>query len=273
VDRLRRDLQEADAIAIVGGGYIGLEAAATLVKLGRRVTILEAQPRLLTRVSGPPISQFLAAKHASHGVELKLQAVIAGMQGRNNRVRSVALADGSELQADLVIVGIGMEPNTGPLAAAGAAISNGVRVDAQCRTSLPDVLAIGDCTLQPNRFSATGWARLESVPNAMDQAAVAARVLMGESAAHDSVPWFWSDQYDTKLQTVGLAPGYDVVAVRGDPACGSFSVVYLRGGRIAALDCVNSPRDFIQGRQLVAQGVSADAQAIASTPQLKALVG
>ena len=271
VDRVRVDLRAAESLVIIGGGYIGLEAAATLVKMGKRVTLIEAQPRLLTRVSGAPISQFLAEQHSSHGVVLKMQAAVARLEGRGNRVRTVMLADGTELRAELVIVGIGMEPNTEPLAAAGAEISNGVRVDAQCRTCLPDVMAIGDCTSHPSRFSASEWARLESVPNAMDQAAAAARVLMGESIAQDSVPWFWSEQYDTKLQTVGLAQGYDGLALRGEPESGSFSVVYLRGGRIVALDCVNSPRDFVQGKTLVSRGVAADARAIAATAELKTL--
>lgn len=271
VDRVRMDLRAAETLVIIGGGYIGLEAAATLVKLGKGVTLVEAQPRLLTRVSGPPISQFLASLHSGHGVVLKMQAAVARLEGRGNRVHTVVLADGTELPADLVIVGIGMEPNIEPLAAPGAAINHGVCVDAQCRTSLPDVLAIGDCTSHPSRFSASGWARLESVPNAMDQATVAARVMMGESVAQDSVPWFWSEQYDTKLQTVGLAQGYDDLALRGEPESGSFSVVYLRGGRIVALDCVNSPRDFVQGKTLVSRGVAADARAIAATAELKAL--
>lgn len=238
-------------IVVIGGGYIGLEAAAVLRKAGKPVVLLEALDRVLARVAGEPLSRFFEAEHRSHGVDLRLGVRIAAIEG-DERVTGVRLDDGSMIPADLVIVGIGISPAVEPLRTAGAQGDNGVLVDAQQRTNLPDIYAVGDCALHHNNFVGGAAVRLESVQNANDQATVAAKHIVGvESAAYDAVPWFWSNQYDLKLQTVGLSAGFDDCILRGDPATRSFSVVYLKQGRVMALDCVNATKDYVQGRALV----------------------
>lgn len=255
VDALAAELPGVARIAVIGGGYIGLEAAAVLAKLGKAVTVIEAQPRVLARVAGEPLSRFFEAEHRAHGVDLRLGVAVECIEGEG-RATGVRLSGGEVVAADLVIVGIGIVPAVGPLLAAGAAGGNGVTVDAGCRTTLPDVFAIGDCAAHANRFAGGATIRLESVQNANDMANTVARVLTGEPASYDAVPWFWSNQYDLKLQTVGLSAGHDAAIVRGDPATRSFSVVYLRGGRVIALDCVNRVKDYVQGRRLVEEGAA-----------------
>lgn len=243
---------KAQHIVVVGGGYIGLEAAAVLRKAGKPVVLLEALDRVLARVASEPLSRFFEAEHRARGVDLRTGVQIAGLEGAGGHVAGVRLADGSIIPADLVIVGIGIVPAIEPLLRAGAACGNGVVVDAQCRTSLPDIYAVGDCAQHANRFAGGAMIRLESVQNANDQATVAAKYIAGvESAAYDAVPWFWSNQYDLKLQTVGLSLGYDQCVVRGDRATPSFSVIYLKDGAVIALDCVNAVKDYVQGRALV----------------------
>jgi len=221
---------------VIGGGYIGLEAAAVLSKLGKEVVLLEALDRVLARVAGEPLSRFFETEHRARGVEIRLNA-------------------GSEaVAADLTIVAIGIDPAAGPLLAAGAAGGNGVDVDEHCRTSLADVYAVGDCAAHVNRFAGGARIRLESVQNAHDQATVAARHISGRPQPYDAIPWFWSNQYDLRLQTVGLLHGHDDLVVRGDPARRSFSIVYLREGRVVALDCVNAVKDYAQGRKLILDG-------------------
>lgn len=256
-DRMRAELPTVDRAVVIGGGYIGLEAAAVLAKLGKQVVLLEALDRVLARVAGEPLSRFYEAEHRAHGVDVRLGAKVDCLLGEG-RVTGVRLADGEVLTAEMVIVGIGIVPAVEPLLAAGADGSNGVRVDAQCRTSLPDVFAIGDCALHANTFADNAMVRLESVQNANDQAAVVARIILGHDAAYHAVPWFWSNQYDLKLQTVGLSTGYDAAVLRGDPATRSFSVAYLREGRVIALDCVNAVKDYVQGRKLVETGAKLD---------------
>jgi len=251
VDRLALELLEAQRVVVIGGGYIGLESAATLRKLGKQVTVVEALDRVLARVAGEALSRFYERSHAAEGVELKLSAGVTRIEGRGGRVTGVRLADGTLLPADLVIVGIGIIAQVEPLRTAGAAVSNGVEVDGQCRTTLPDVFAVGDCAAHPNAFAAHPLIRLESIQNATDQAITVAKVIAGHSPSYDSVPWFWSEQYDLRLQTVGLSHGHDDVVLRGSPDARSFSVIYLKQGRVIALDCVNMPRDFTQGRHLV----------------------
>lgn len=258
VDQLLAELPAAGHVVVVGGGYIGLEAAAALTKQGKHVVVLEAMDRVLARVAGEALSRFYEAEHRAHGVEVRTGALVDCLDGRDGRVCGVRLAGGETLPADLVIVGIGIVPEVAPLLAAGADGGNGVRVDAQCRTSLADVFAIGDCALHHNGYADGAEIRLESVQNANDQANVVAKVLTGQPAHYDAVPWFWSNQYDLKLQTVGLSIGHDATVLRGDPATRSFSVVYLRGGRVIALDCVNATRDYVQGRRLVAEGIVAE---------------
>jgi len=271
VDQMMAELGDVARIAVVGGGYIGLEAAAVLAKLGKQVVVLEAQDRVLARVAGEALSRFFEAEHRAHGVDVRLGVQVEAIEGEA-RVTGVRLAGGEVIPAEMAIVGIGIVPAVEPLLAAGAAGGNGVLVDDQSRTSLPDVFAIGDCALHVNRYAADSAIRLESVQNANDQATVAAKTICGVEAGYDAVPWFWSNQYDLKLQTVGISAGHDDVVVRGDPAARSFSLIYLREGRVIALDCVNAVKDYVQGRKLVVEGLALDPAALAdATIPLKEL--
>src|SRR5688572_7726849 len=256
-----RDKADSDDIAaaladgakravVVGGGYIGLEAAAVLSKLGCEVVLLEMLDRVLGRVAGEDLSRFYEAEHRAHGVAIFLSAVIEAIEGEE-RVTGVRLASGETIACDLVVVGIGIVPSVGPLIAAGAAGANGVDVDPYCRTSLPDIYAIGDCAAHANPYANGSVVRLESVQNAHDMASTAAKAICGDLQPYDPVPWFWSNQYDLRLQTVGLSYGHDATVLRGDPGKRSFSVVYLRGGQVIALDCVNRTKDYVQGRKLI----------------------
>lgn len=275
VDRMMDELPATRRVVVIGGGYIGLEAAAVLNKLGRQVVVVEAQDRLLARVAGAPISRFFADEHRAHGVEIQFGASVVCIEEQDGRATGVRLADGEVLLANMVIVGIGIVPAVEPLLAAGieGAAAGGVAVDNVCRTSDAHIYAIGDCAAHVNAFAGDKVIRLESVQNATDQATVAAKAICGVLAPYHAVPWFWSNQYDLKLQTVGLSTGYDDLVVRGDVDTRSFSVVYLRYGQVIALDCVNAVRDYVQGRALVISGarVPAAALADAGTP-LKALV-
>lgn len=278
VDRMIAEMPVTRDVVVVGGGYIGLETAAVLSKGGKRVTVLEAQDRLLSRVAGPPIGDFFGAEHRARGVDVRTGVVVACIEERNGRATGVRLADGSVLPADMVIVGVGIVPAVQPLIAAGvaggAAGAGGVFVDAQCRTSAAGIYAVGDCAAHANTYADGATIRLESVQNAGDQAGVAARTICGVEAAYDAVPWFWSNQYDLKLQTVGLSMGYDDLVVRGDPEQRSFSVVYRRGGRVVALDCVNATRDYVQGRGLVASRARVEREQLADASlPLKMWVG
>ncbi len=251
-DRLMRELDAgAKRAVVIGGGYIGLEAAAVLTKFDVHVTLLEALPRVLARVAGESLSEFYQAEHRAHGVDLRTGAAMDRIEGDGVKVTGVRMADGSLLAADIVIVGIGIIPCIGPLIIAGAAGGNGVDVDEFCRTSLPDVYAIGDCAAHANDFADGAVIRLESVQNANDMATTAAKDICGVSVPYKATPWFWSNQYDLRLQTVGLSTGHDNAVLRGDPATRSFSVVYLKGGKVIALDCVNMVKDYVQGKKLV----------------------
>ncbi|MDX5985099.1 NAD(P)/FAD-dependent oxidoreductase [Sphingomonas echinoides] len=250
VDRIMAELPSVTKVVVIGGGYIGLEAAAVLSKLGKAVTVLEAQDRVLARVAGPALSQFIEAEHRAHGVDVRLGVVVDCVLGEAH-VTGVRLAGGEELAADLVIVGIGIVPAVQPLLAAGAEGVNGVAVDAECRTSLQDIFAIGDCALHANAYADDLPIRLESVQNATDMATTVAKVITGAAEPYDAVPWFWSNQYDIRLQTIGISAGHDAEVVRGDPATRSFSIVYLKQGRVVALDCLNATRDYVQGKALV----------------------
>ncbi len=251
VDAMQGELDKVDNIVIIGGGYIGLEAAAVFAKLGKKVTLLEAFHRILSRVAGEPLSDFFEAEHRAHGVDLRTGVLLDHFTGEDGKVRAAVLEDGSEIPAGMVVVGIGIIPEVEVLEAAGAVCSNGVEVDDHCRTSLPHVYAIGDCALHANRFADGARLRLESVQNANDQATCAARTICGKGEPYAATPWFWSNQYDLKLQTVGLSLGYDQTVVRGDPAARSFSVIYLKDGKVIALDCVNAVKDYVQGKKLV----------------------
>ena len=244
-------------VAVIGGGYIGLEAAAVLTKLGCKVTLLEALPRVLARVAGPELSAFYEQEHRDHGVDLRTGVSVESLEGQG-RVTGVKLGDGSVVPADAVIVGIGIVPSVGPLLTAGAEGGNGINVDDHCRTSLADVYAIGDCAAFACDFAEGATMRVESVQNANDQATCVAKAICGEPARYHAFPWFWSNQYDLRLQTAGLSVGYDQTVIRGNPDDRSFSVVYLKAGRVIALDCVNMVKDYVQGRKLVEAEVSPD---------------
>ena len=273
VDRMVEELATTTRVAVIGGGYIGLEAAAVLAKLGKTVTVLEALDRVLARVAGEALSRFYEAEHRAHGVDVRLGARVEHIEGEDGRVTGVRLAGGEIVPAGMVIVGIGIVPAVEPLRAAGAEGGNGVAVDEHGRTSLPDIFAVGDCALHANPFAEGIPIRLESVQNANDMATVVARAIIGEPEPYHAVPWFWSNQYDLRLQTVGLSVGHDQEILRGDPASRAFSIVYLKQNRVIALDCVNSVKDYVQGRALVNGRVVADSRRLADAAvPLKSLV-
>jgi 3-phenylpropionate/trans-cinnamate dioxygenase ferredoxin reductase component len=260
-------------VAVIGGGYIGLEAAAVLRKLDKPVVLLEALPRVLARVAGEVLSRFYEAEHRAHGVDVRTGIGVIAIEGSGGHVSGVRLADDTVVTADMVIVGIGIIPSIAPLVAAGATCSNGVEVNAFCQTSLPNVYAIGDCAAHHNDFAEGAMVRLESVQNANDQASTVAKAICGAPLAYKATPWFWSNQYDLRLQTVGLSTNHDEAVLRGDTSTRNFSVVYLKQGRVIALDCVNKAGDFAQGRKLVEQGARLTAaQAADTTVALKTFV-
>lgn len=255
VDCMLAELGSVIQVVVVGGGYIGLEAAAALTKLGKPVTVLEAQDRVLARVAGEPLSRFYEAEHRAHGVTIRLGVTVDCIEARDGAVCGVRLDSGERLPCEMVIVGIGIVPAVEPLLAAGAEGGNGVFVDTHCRTTLPNVYAIGDCAAHRNPYADDAVIRLESVQNANDQAVVVAKNLTGQAEEYVSVPWFWSNQYDLKLQTVGLSAGYDRIIVRGMPDNRSFTLIYVKSDRIIAFDCVNATKDYVQGRALIGSDV------------------
>ncbi|WP_077146247.1 NAD(P)/FAD-dependent oxidoreductase [Sphingopyxis sp. KK2] len=271
-DAMKAASESAKQIVVIGGGYIGLEAAAVLRKAGKPVILLEALDRVLARVAGEELSRFYEKEHRDHGVDLRLGVQVAAIEGED-RATGVRLGTGEVIPADLIIVGIGIVPAVEPLVAAGAHGGNGVLVDHHCKTNLADIYAIGDCAAHENDFAEGAVIRLESVQNANDQANVVAKGICGDEARYHAIPWFWSNQYDLKLQTAGLSTGHDQTVLRGDVASRSFSVVYLRGGKVIALDCVNATKDYVQGRMLVTAGLEATAEQLADveTP-LKSLL-
>jgi len=261
-----RDKRDADAMmaaleagakkaVVIGGGYIGLEAAAVLRKLGCEVTVLEMQDRVLARVAGEELSRFYEAEHRRQGVDVRVSTGVSSVVGEDGRVTGVELDDGTVIDCDMVIVGIGIVPAVAPLIAAGAAGSNGVDVDVFCRTTLDDIYAIGDCAAHANDFADSAIIRLESVQNANDMANTVARAIMGDKEPYHALPWFWSNQYDLKLQTAGLNIGYDTAILRGDPETRKFTVVYMKEGLPIAFDCVNTMKDYVQGRKMLEKGV------------------
>jgi 3-phenylpropionate/trans-cinnamate dioxygenase ferredoxin reductase component len=257
-DAVARELPAVTEVLIVGGGYIGLEVASSLIKLGLRVLVAEPRQRVLGRVCAEPVSRFFEREHRRHGVELRLGVGVNALEGGAGRVSSAVLTDGSVVPAQLVIVGVGAQPVVEALRAAGAAGEDGVDVDADCRTTINGIYAIGDCAAQVTVFGGGTRLRLESVQNAVDQAAAVAAALTGAPRPVPAPPTFWSDQYTHRLRTVGLSHGSDTTVVRGDPATDSFSVLHLRHGQVTAVESVNVMKDFAQGRSLVAAGTKAD---------------
>lgn len=247
---LRRAIMGAERIVIVGGGFIGLEVAATTRSAGKTVTVLEAADRVMKRAVAPAVSAFFEALHRRMGTTVRTGATIAALGGPE-RVETVTLGDGRVLPADLVLVGVGAEPNVELAVDAGLSCPNGIAVDDHGRTADPDVFAAGDCTWHPNPFAGGGF-RLESVQNAIDQAKTVAAAILGEQAPYETVPWFWSDQGDAKLQTTGLPIGTDTHVLRGDPEAAKFTVFHLRNGVLIAADSVNAPADHMAARRLVA---------------------
>lgn len=261
VQQLHEGFRPGRRLVIIGGGYVGLEVAAVACKRGLQVTVVEALPRVLARVTAPEMSAYYEMVHRSHGVDIRTGIGVAALEA-SDRVEAVVLADGTRLAADLVVVGIGLIPNTELAQAAGLAVDNGIVVDRQCRTSDPEIVAAGDCTHHDNGFLQRRT-RLESVPNALEQARVAAATLCGKPADYGVAPWFWSDQYDLKLQMVGLSQGYDHLVLRGQPAEHSFTVFYLQEGRILSVDTVNRPQEFMVSKRLVAERICADPATLA----------
>jgi 3-phenylpropionate/trans-cinnamate dioxygenase ferredoxin reductase subunit len=255
VDRMAPELAEARRVLIVGGGYIGLEAAAVSATQGRETVLLEAAERILGRVASAETAAFLRALHAERGVDIREGTALERLEGADGRVSAARLATGERLEADLAIVGIGIAPDTALADAAGLAIENGIRADARCRTSDPAILAAGDCASFPFRG---GRIRLESVQNAIDQGEHAARAILGSEAPYAPQPWFWSDQYDARLQIAGLNLGYTRVVERAGSRPGGRSFWYFRDGEFLAVDAISDPKAYMQGKRWLAEGRAPD---------------
>lgn len=253
--RLALCQEQQRPVVVIGGGFIGLEVAATARKKGLAVTVLEAAPRLLGRVLAPALSDWYAALHRSHGVELVFDARIEALEtAADGSVSGVRLADGRLLPAGLVVVGIGVNANDGLAQAAGLECERGIVVDACCRSSDPAIVAAGDCTAR--RLADGSLIRLESVQNATEQGKSAAAALLGQERPFTATPWFWSDQYDKKLQMAGLSGGAEQWAVRGDMTGASFSIYHFRADKLIAVDSVNAAKDHLQARKLLDAGIS-----------------
>lgn len=261
VDAIRDCIASPARIVIVGAGYIGLEVAAVCRSLGHEVTILEAAPRILGRVVCEQTAAFYHDYHVRRGVRIECNTAITEFLGQG-RVSSVKTQAGTEFPADCVIVGIGVEPNDDLARALGLDCDNGILVDPSARTAEDTILAIGDCANYPHAW-AESRIRLESVHNAIELGKAAAATLVGVPKSFDEVPWFWSDQYDLKLQIVGLGTGHDETVVRGRLEDNRFAVYYLREGRVVAVDAINSPKDFIDAKQLLVLKPEIPASAIA----------
>lgn len=273
--RLRELLNAAHSVVVIGGGFIGLEAAAAARRRGLHVTVVESSGRLLKRVVAPPISEFYRQAHLKRGVRFRMGCGVTAVHGDDDgNVTTVELSDGTRLAADVVIVGIGVEPRIELARQLGLDCARGIIVDAQARTSNPSIVAAGDCTVQPHPRHPETLIGLESVQNAVDQAKVAAATILGVSRPPAVVPWFWSDQSDLKLQIAGLSTDYDEFVVRGDPATESFSVLYYRQSRLIAVDAVNQPHDFMAVKRALALGASIPATVAGDTRSaLKVLMG
>jgi 3-phenylpropionate/trans-cinnamate dioxygenase ferredoxin reductase component len=261
VEGIKQHVAEGKKAVIVGGGYIGLETASVLNKLGMDVTVLEMAPRVLARVTAPELSEFYTRVHTDEGVTIKTGIAVSGLEGKGT-VQKVLCADGSSFDADLVVIGVGIIPNVELAEAAGLNVDNGIVVDEFARTNDPDIVAAGDVTNHPNKYY-NRRLRLESVPNATDQAKSAAASICGKDVEYKSLPWFWSDQYDLKLQIAGLSQGYDQVVIRGDRDSRNFAAFYLQEGKLISADCVNRPQEFMVSKRLIADQVAVNAERLA----------
>ncbi|MBC3936631.1 NAD(P)/FAD-dependent oxidoreductase [Undibacterium rugosum] len=257
IEAIRAELDGKRKVVVIGGGYTGLETAASLTNLGLAVTVLETATRVLQRVTAPQVSEFYARLHIENGVQLRTGCVLSAIEG-DGRAQGVRCADGELIAADLIIVGIGVLPNTELAEAAGLSVGNGILIDGHGFTNDPNIVAAGDCA---NYFSTRYGCRLrlESVPNAGELAKVCAAALCGKFDNIDALPWFWSNQFNVKLQIAGLNVGHDTVVIRGDHRIGrSFTCFYLRSGRLIAADCVNRPQDFLLSKKLISEQLQVD---------------
>lgn len=263
VRRLQQTFAPGRRMVVIGAGFIGLEVAAVAVTTGLEVDVVEIADRVMARAVSPPISYFYQDAHEQAGVRFHLQTAVKEIRRAPSGVQ-VVCGDGSELPADIVLVGIGVQPNTALAEAAGLECSDGIVVDEYCCTSDPHIFAIGDCTHHPNTLLGRKL-RLESMQNAQDQGKTAALAIIGRPQPYAQVPWFWSDQYDLKLQMAGLAEHYSDLVIRGDPASRSFAVFYFVDRRLIAVHAINSPREFMLSKKLIAEGLRLDPHAVADT--------
>lgn len=260
-DAIRPSLAPGARLVVVGAGYVGLEVAAVARTLGLEVTVLEAMDRVLARVAGPVVSEFFEEEHRAHGVDVRCKARLEAFEG-DGALRAVRLAGGERIAADLAVVGVGILPCDELARACGLECDDGIVVDRDARTSDPSVFATGDCAKRPLvHYGRSG--RLESVHNAVEQGKLAAAAILGRARPNEDLPWFWSDQYDLKLQIAGLSSGHDRIVVRGEPASRKFAAFYLREGRLLAVDAVGMPMEFMGSRQLIPRGASPDPEALA----------
>ncbi|RMB04635.1 NAD(P)/FAD-dependent oxidoreductase [Eilatimonas milleporae] len=261
IDSMRDAFTGAQNIAIIGGGYIGLEVAAVASKAGKTVTIIEAENRVLARVVAPEVSAFYTHLHEDAGVTIRTGTMVTGLEG-TARAETLVLSDGSRLDTDLVVAGIGLIPNTDLAETAGLSLAHGgIAVDARCRTSDPHIYAVGDVAWFHHPLYGRHM-RLESVQNAVDQAKTAVAAIAGDPAVYEALPWFWSDQYDLKLQIAGLSQGYDTIVTRGDPDGRSVAFFYLRDGRLIAADCIARMPEFLAAKKLIAAGIRIPAETL-----------
>ena len=261
-EALKGALGPGRTMAVVGGGYIGLEAAASARALGADAVVLEREPRILARVAGEVLSTFFRTLHEGHGVRFLTGASVTGFRGEGGKVTGVELADGRVIACDLALVGVGAVPNQELAQEAGLAVNRGVVVDLEARTSDPSIFAIGDVTLRPMPIYGRDF-RMESVPNALEQAKQAACAITGRPAPAGETPWQWSDQYDIKLQIAGYNFDSDQTLVRGDPGSGRFAIFHLKGDQVQAVEAINSPPEFMMGRQLIGSRRPVDKQRLA----------
>lgn len=264
VERIRPQMVSGRKMVIVGAGYIGLEAAAVARQMGLEVTVLEMEERVLARVTSPIMSQFFTDEHTRQGADIRTGARLASLKGAGGEVTQAVLADGTELDADIVLVGIGILPNVELAEEAGIACSSGILTDQDARTNDPRVFAAGDCAARPLvHYGRKG--RLESVHNAIEQGKLSAAAIMGKPRPTEDCPWFWSDQYDLKLQIAGLSQGYDETVVRGDPEARKFAVFYLQNGKLIAVDAVNSPPEFLASKKMIITGARLAPETLSDT--------
>tara|TARA_R100001244_G_scaffold37456_1_gene34118 strand:- start:1197 stop:2366 length:1170 start_codon:yes stop_codon:yes gene_type:complete len=264
VERIRPQMVAGRSILIVGAGYIGLEAAAVAQQMGLKTTVLEMAPRVLARVTSPVMSEFYETEHRRQGVDIRTITSLSKLEGKDGAVTAAVLSDGTRLDADIVLVGIGILPNEELAKDAGIACNNGILVNRDARTSDPRIFAAGDCASRPLvHFGRAG--RLESVHNAIEQGKLAAAAILGKPRPNEDCPWFWSDQYDLKLQIAGLSAGYDQIVVRGSPEDRKFAAFYLKNGTLIAVDAINSPPEFLASKKLIMSGAKLSADILADT--------